>query len=241
MTKVLVINGSPKMEKSNTAFLLTPFMEGMKKAGASVELIYTTEHKILPCIGCFKCWSETIGSCFIQDDMQDLYPKLRSADILVLATPVYSSLPGGMQNFVNRLVPLIEPILEFRNGRTRARCHEDVNISKLLTVAVSGWWEIENLDLVVSIFEEVAENYSIEFTGAILRPHCYPLKDETEKSKEILQMLEKVGFKLIKEGIMDKDDLDFISQPLANKEEYTEQKTNNYLNHKQEKDYIIEE
>ncbi len=235
LTKVLVINGSPKIEKSNTTFLLTPFMEGMKKAGASVELIYTRKLKILPCIGCFKCWGETIGECFIQDDMQDLYPKLRSADILVLATPVYSPLPGEMTNFVNRLVPLIEPILEFRNGRTRARCHEDVNISKLLAVVVGGWWELANLDLVVRVFKELAENYSIEFTGAILRPHCYPLKDETEKSKEILQMLEKIGFKLINEGKLDKDDLDFVSQPLANKEEYTEQKTNNYLKNKLKK------
>jgi len=232
LTKVLVINGSPKIEKSNTAFLLNPFMEGMKKAGATVELIYTSKLKILPCIGCFECWHETIGECFIQDDMQDLYPKLKSTDILVLATPVYSSLPGDMQNFVNRLVPLIEPILEFRNGRTRARCHEDVNISKLLAVVVGGWWEIENLDVAISVIEEIAENYSIEFTGAIRRPHCYPLKDKTEKSKEILRMLEKVGFKLIKEGILDKNDLDFISQPLANREEYTQAKTNNYLNQK---------
>lgn len=232
MTKVLVINGSPKIEKSNTAFLLNPFMEGMKKAGASVELIYTRKLKILPCIGCFKCWGETIGECFIQDDMQELYTKLRDADILVLATPVYSSLPGEMQNFVNRLVPLIEPILEFRNGRTRARCHEDVNISKLLAVVVSGWWEIENLNVTISVIEEVAKNYSIEFAGAIRRPHCYPLQDETEKSKEILQMLEKVGFKLIKKGRMDKDNLDIISQPLADKEEYTQLKTASYLKQK---------
>jgi hypothetical protein len=46
--------------------------------------------------------------------------------------------------------------------------------------------------------------------------------------------MKKVGFKLIKEGILDKNDLDFVSQPLANKEEYNEQKTNNYLKHKLE-------
>ena len=228
MTKVIVINGSPKTDKSNTAFLLNPFMEGMKKAGASVELIYPSKLKILPCIGCFDCWYETIGSCFIQDDMQDLYPKVKSADILVLATPVYSPLPGKLTNFINRLIPLLDPILEFRNGRTRARCHDDVNISKLLAVVVSGWYEVENTDLVVRVVEELAENYSIEFTGAIRRPHCYPLKDELEKSKKVLQMLEEVGFKLIKEGKLYEDDLDFISQPLADPEEYNQWKTDLY-------------
>ncbi|MHA1259733.1 MAG: flavodoxin family protein [Candidatus Heimdallarchaeaceae archaeon] len=229
MTKVLVVNGSPKTIKSNTNFLLTPFIEGMKKAGASVDLLYASKLKIRPCIGCFKCWYETIGECFIQDDMQEIYLKLKSTDILVLATPVHSSIPGDMQNFLNRMVPLIEPILEFRDGRTRARCHEDVNISKILAVAVSGWWEIENLNLTISVIEEVAKNYSIEFAGAIRRPHCYPLQDETEKSKEILQKLEEVGSKFIKEGKIDQKDLDFISQPLATQEEYTKWKTNLYL------------
>ncbi len=153
MTKVIIINGSPRTEKSNTTFLMTPFIEGMKKAEASVEMIYTKKLKILPCIGCFKCWGETIGECFIQDDMQELYPKLKESDILILATPVYSPLPGEMQNFINRLVPLIDSLLEIRNGRTRTKCHDDVNISKILAVVVGGWWELENLDLVVKIFE----------------------------------------------------------------------------------------
>ncbi|MCG3224175.1 MAG: hypothetical protein H7647_06890 [Candidatus Heimdallarchaeota archaeon] len=46
--------------------------------------------------------------------------------------------------------------------------------------------------------------------------------------------MKKVVFKLIEEGILDKNDFDFISQLLANEEEYNEQKTNNYLKHKLE-------
>jgi len=238
LTKVLIINGSPKATKSNTAFLLTPFTEGMMKAGASVEIIYPSKLKIRPCIGCFKCWYETIGECFIQDDMQELYQKLKSSDILVLATPVHSSIPGDMQNFLNRMVPLIEPILEFRDGRTRAQCHEDVKISKILAAVVSGWWEIENTDSAIGVIEELSKNYSIEFAGAIRRPHCYPLQDETEKSKAILKRLEEVGFKFIKEGKIAKSDLDFISQPLAEKDEYTNWKTSLYLKAKGEKPSI---
>lgn len=231
LTNVLVINGSPKTTESNTNFLLTPFIEGMKKAGASVDIIYPSKLKIRPCIGCFRCWyeTETIGQCFIQDDMQEVYPKLKSTDILLLATPVHSSIPGDMQNFLNRMVPLIEPILKFQDGRTRAQCHKDVNISKIVAAVVSGWWEIENLNSAIGVITEIAKNYSIEFAGAIRRPHCYPLQDDTEKSKEILQKLEEVGFKFIKEGEMDKESLDIISQPLATQEEYTKWKTGLYL------------
>jgi multimeric flavodoxin WrbA len=40
--KVLAINSSPRMGRGNTALILNPFLEGMKGAGAEVELFYTS-------------------------------------------------------------------------------------------------------------------------------------------------------------------------------------------------------
>jgi multimeric flavodoxin WrbA len=129
------------MEKGRTAILLTHFLDGMKEAGASVELFYAKRLNIRPCTGEIDCWYKNPGHCYIQDDMQSLYPKLRDADILVLATPVYIPLPGQMQNLINRLLPLIDG--QFRkkqNGRTRARFRPDVKIRKIALVSTSGWW-----------------------------------------------------------------------------------------------------
>ncbi|MEE9409814.1 MAG: flavodoxin family protein [Candidatus Heimdallarchaeota archaeon] len=229
MTKVVVINGSQRMEKSNTSFVLTPFIEGMKKAGASVEQYFTKKLKILPCTGCFKCWFETFGECFIQDGMQDLYLKLKEADILVFATPVYIPLPGSFQNFLNRLCPIVEPILEYRNGRTRAKLNDDVKISKFVSVVLGGWWEKENLDIATKVIEELAMTTSVEYSGAILRPHVGKLREDTDKNKEIIKVLEEVGFQLISNGKMDEKNLDFISQPLVNKDQYLEQQNRGYL------------
>ena len=39
--KVIALNASPKMDKGNTALIITPFLEGMREAGAEVELFYT--------------------------------------------------------------------------------------------------------------------------------------------------------------------------------------------------------
>lgn len=39
--KILAINSSPKMGNGNTALILDPFLEGMREAGAEVELYYT--------------------------------------------------------------------------------------------------------------------------------------------------------------------------------------------------------
>jgi multimeric flavodoxin WrbA len=219
LTKVVAINGSIRMEKSDTAMLLKPFLAGVKEAGASIELFYVKHLNIKPCIGDFHCWNTEPGECIIPDDMQSLYPKLRSADTLVLATPVYVPLPGEMQNFINRLCPLIEPILEKRDGRTRARFHEDVKIRKIVLVSASGWWEKGNFGTVLRIAEELAEDASVEFAGAILRPHAFLMNENKEKAKIIRHALKQAGFQLVNEGRMADEILETISQPLISEEE----------------------
>ena len=105
MTRVVAINGSPRLEKGNTHVVLTPFLQGMTDAGAGVELFYASRLDVEPCTGEFHCWYEKPGECYIKDDMELLYPELREAEILVLATPVYIPLPGEMQNVINRALP----------------------------------------------------------------------------------------------------------------------------------------
>jgi len=95
LTNVIAINGSPKMEKGNTVKILKPFLEGMETAGASVELFYAKRLNVRPCDGELYCWTKKPGQCYIDDSMQSLYPKLRDADIIVLATPVYIPLAWG--------------------------------------------------------------------------------------------------------------------------------------------------
>jgi len=221
--KVIAINGSPRMEKGYTAQVLTPFIHGMMDAGSEVELFYVRRLKIKPCTcGEMYCWYSKAGECCIKDDMQKLYPQLREADILVLATPVYIPLPGAMQNFINRLCPLIEPFLETRQGRTRGRFHKQVKIRKIVLVSTSGWWEKENFDTVVHITEELAKGASVEFAGAVLRPHAFLMKEKGKLTKEgeaVLNTVKRAGYELIKEGGMNKETLDAISRPLVSEEE----------------------
>ncbi len=103
------------MDKGNTATILNPFLEGMKEAGAEVELFYTSKLNIHPCTGEFNCWLKTPGECLHNDDMKMLYPKIAEADIMVFATPVYvDGVTGPMKNFIDRLLPGIHPFFELR-------------------------------------------------------------------------------------------------------------------------------
>jgi multimeric flavodoxin WrbA len=210
------------MDKGHTALVLTPFIQGMMDAGAEVELFYASRLKVKPCsCGVMYCWNDSPGECCIQDDMQLLYQKLKAAHVLILATPVYVPLPGDMQNVVNRLMPLIDPKLERRQGRTRARLHEDVNIQKIVLVATSGWWEIENCDTVVRVVRELAEDASVEFAGAVLRPHSDVMKVDdkiTEDGEAVLDALRRAGNELVRQGRMSQETLAAISRPLIPEE-----------------------
>jgi multimeric flavodoxin WrbA len=152
--------------------------------------------------------------------MQSLYPKLHEADILVLATPVYVPLPGEMQNLINRLVPLIDPILERQNGRTRARFRADVKISKIVLVSSSGWWEMGNFGTVLRIIKELAEDVDVEFAGALLRPHASFMTEHKEKAEKIFAAAKQAGYQLVKDGRMSKDLLKAVSQPLISEDKW---------------------
>jgi multimeric flavodoxin WrbA len=221
MNKAVVINGSPRMERGYTAMIVRPFVEGMVDAGSRVEVFYASRLKVKPCAcGKLYCWNEVPGECCIKDKMQLLHPRLRHADILILATPVYIPLPGDMQNVINRLCPLLEPVLEFRKGRTRARFREDVRIRSIVLVSTGGWWEKQNFGTVLRIVKEFAEDASVNFAGAVLRPHASVMKRDgelTQDGRAVLDAVRRAGYELVKDGAMREETLKAISRPLISR------------------------
>jgi len=225
MTKVVVINGSPNMEKGHTALLLAPFIEGMGAAGAEVELVYASRLQIKPCAcGHMVCWNRTPGKCCVDDDMKLLYPRLKEAQIVVLATPVYIPLPGEMANLINRLCPLLDPgDLVFRQGRTRARMRADVAIKTFALVCTSGWWEKANCATVVRIVKELAEDASVGFGGALLRPHSSAMRRKgkiTPRGQAVLDAARRAGGELARDGVMHKAALAEASRALVTRKEW---------------------
>jgi len=211
---------SSSPESGNTAKLLRAFMKGLGRGGDKTRIFDVKEIHPSPCTGELHCWFKDPGNCYIEDGMQDLYPILRQADTLVLGTPVYIPLPGEMQNLLNRLCPIVDPELVTRDGRTRGRMREGVGIRRIALVATSGWWEIENMDTVVRIAHELAEDASVPLAGPLLRPHAAMALSPAGKPSEILQAAEQAGFELASTGTIQAETLAMVSQPLIGQEEY---------------------
>lgn len=53
--KTIVINAAPRMTSGNTHLVLSPFVEGLRAAGAQVDLVVLNRMKIERCTGCFTC------------------------------------------------------------------------------------------------------------------------------------------------------------------------------------------
>ncbi|MCQ2558728.1 MAG: flavodoxin family protein [Oscillospiraceae bacterium] len=120
--KILVINGSPRLERSNSLRMTRKFLEGIQEVRDDVEInqINTSTMNIKPCKGCFGCWKTTPGHCVqTGDDMDEAIRLFTEADVLIWSFPLfYYSLPGTMKIFMDRLCPLNRPvILDRQDGK----------------------------------------------------------------------------------------------------------------------------
>jgi len=100
--RIMIVLGSPR-KKGNSAKLAESVAKGAKESGAKVETFYLNGMSIKPCQGCMKCQKENARGCAIKDDMQLLYPKLKRADAVVIASPVYwFNLSAQAKTFIDR-------------------------------------------------------------------------------------------------------------------------------------------
>lgn len=117
--RIFAINSSPRTGgESKTELMLNHLVEGMRDAGAVVDVANLREKKISPCIGCFTCWTKTPGRCIHKDDMTaDLFPRWLAADLAVYASPLYyHTVNGVMSIFRERTLPAILPFFETDAG-----------------------------------------------------------------------------------------------------------------------------
>ena len=216
--KVLAFNSSPRKEKGNTALILNPFIEGMRDAGAEVDLYYSRDLKIKPCRGCFNCWLKTPDICSQKDDMQWLLPKMRDADVIVYATPVYSyGMTGQMKNLIDRMIVLAEPFMEVAEGRSRHIAGDGEKPRKVVLVSNCGLWGIDNFDPLVVHVKKLCQDPPMEYAGALLRPHGEALRamrDMGAPVGDIIDAATETGRQLISDGKMSQATLDVISRDL---------------------------
>lgn len=105
--KILVLNGSPKKEKSDVMHITRAFLDGMNDfAPQEIRTVHAIEKHIEYCTGCFACMRNG-GNCVLNDDMRALLKDIVGSDLLLLSFPLYCyGMPAPMKALMDRTLPL---------------------------------------------------------------------------------------------------------------------------------------
>ena len=169
--KILAVNGSPRGKKSNTDRILQPFLEGARQAGAEAEMVYLQGKKINYCLGCFTCWTKTPGVCVHQDDMPPLLEKMRQADMIIYATPLYVfTVSAQMKTFMDRHIPLLDPHIIDRDGQYIHPMRYESAHEKVVLISNCGFPERHHFSGLVETFRRFTSFPDTDLTATILCP-----------------------------------------------------------------------
>jgi len=185
---VLGLQGSPRI-KGNSSVLLSGFLDEAARLGARTELVNVAKKKITPCQECGTC--EKKGFCPIDDEMQELYPLLRQAELIVMATPIFFYGPTAqMKAVIDRsqalwsrkyALGLEDPGRKWRQGYLLAvGATRGKNLFEGTILTAKYFF-----DAVGAQFEGSLEYRKIEHLGDI-QTHPTALQDAAQKARELI-------------------------------------------------------
>ena len=105
--KILVLNGSPKRDRSDTMHITRAFLEGMQEtATQDIHVIDVIDRHIEYCTGCFAC-KRNGGTCIHNDDMKAILNEILESDLLLFSFPLYNyGMPAPLKALLDRTMPL---------------------------------------------------------------------------------------------------------------------------------------
>ena len=116
MTKVIILNGSPR-KNWNTYKMCESFAKGVKESGAEAEIINLYDVDFKGCRSCFACklkGGKNFGRCAYPDGLTPILEEISQADGVVLASPIYfGDVTGVTRSLIERL---LFPFFEYKEG-----------------------------------------------------------------------------------------------------------------------------
>ena len=219
--KVLVLNGSPKMERSDTMVLTNSFLKGLnEKQEHNINIIHVNKLNIRPCIGCFYCWGNKEGKCIQQDDQAMIMKEYEEADLIIWSFPLYSySMPSQIKAVLDRLIPFNKMTIKEVNGRIVHMPRVDLSSKKVLFIVGSGFPTFEENFKALKImvrnkFGPNAQMLCISETPMLNEKDARPL------TEPLIIKFEQVGKKYNLECHLTEEDKEELEKPMLDKESY---------------------
>ena len=102
MSEIIILNAAAR-KNGNTSALVQSFTKGAKASGNNVKEFYLQTMNIRGCIGCMGC-ARNADPCTQRDEMSQIYDAFKTADVVVMSSPVYFlGMAGTLKTAVDRL------------------------------------------------------------------------------------------------------------------------------------------
>ena len=152
MKKILIIQGGGR-PNGNTDQLVKAFTKGAVDAGHEVEIISLIKNEVKGCLGCNAC---RYGKpCVQKDGFNEIVPKIKAADLLVFASPLYFwTISSRIKAFIERFYCIAEEDNDPPLGRYERYPEKDCAL--LMTAADNFFWTFEQA---VSYYKFTLVNY----------------------------------------------------------------------------------
>lgn len=211
---ILVLNGSPKKEKSNTIKITNAFLNGISEvSNNNVKRINTIDYNINHCKGCLSCMRT--GKCIINDDMTDILEDFIWADMIIWSFPLYGySMPSNLKALVDRTLPLSSVSMKKVGDRYVHVTKKDFSKLKSVMICGCGFPNFENNFIPMRmIFKNMFGNENTTIITVAEAPMFNAIEAQTV-TIPFLDVITKAGEEYIKEGKISDDTYQKINTPM---------------------------
>ena len=138
MAKKVVIISTSIRNGSNSEILAKETERGAKDSGHDVEFITLKNKTLNFCKGCLAC--QKLGHCVIDDDANEITEKIKNAEVVVWATPVYYyEMCGQMKTMIDRANPLFASEYKFKEVYLITTSADGDDAVNTVISGLNGW------------------------------------------------------------------------------------------------------
>ena len=220
MMKILVLNGSPKKDKSDTMHITRAFLDGMNEAATQeVHTIHVIGKCIEYCTGCFACMRNG-GTCVHDDDMREILNEILESDLLIWSFPLYCyGMPAPLKALLDRTLPLSSMAMQKVGDRYEHVEQADFSHLRYLMICGCGFPNSKHN------FEPAVAQFRLCFPGGhtILTVPESPMFNAPEAAvvtEPRLALMQQAGKQYAKTGEIDATLLEEICSPMIPEEQY---------------------
>jgi multimeric flavodoxin WrbA len=218
--KILVINGSPKKDKSDTMHITRVFLDGMNGVSENeVHTIHAIDKHIEYCTGCFACMRNG-GNCIHNDDMRGILEEILDSDLLIWSYPLYCyGMPAPLKALLDRTLPLSSMAMQKVGDRYEHVGQADYSHLKYVMVCGCGFPSSQhNLEPAIAQFKNCFPNNHTVIT--VPESPMFNAPEAEIVTKPRLALVKKAGKQYAEKGNIDAALMTEICSPMIPENEY---------------------